>query len=168
MLTYVTGAIGSGKTALMLRLNNKLKREGADGFVCPKVYYGGEFQGYDLVRLGDSGRVTFARLGDFYEGGFTEPFFFDRFVFEGECFSLGTRILEEALANKGVRHVFVDEIGPLELDGRGFKEIIKMLSNNLENTGKDFYISVRESCLKQLDDALGSPPSRIIRPEQPD
>ena len=74
MLTYVTWAIGSGKTALMLRLNDKLKREGADGFVCPKVYYGGEFQGYDLVRLGDSGRVTFARLGDFYEGSFPGTF----------------------------------------------------------------------------------------------
>lgn len=168
MLTYVTGAIGSGKTALMLRLYDKLKREGADGFVCPKVYSGDVFKGYDLVRLGDSGRVTFAHLGDFYEGGFTKPFFFDRFVFDGECFELGTKILIEAIANGDVRYVFVDEIGPLELDGKGFKGIIALLSDNLVNKGKDFYISVRESCLEQLDDALGSPLSRTITPEQPD
>ncbi|HOA15526.1 MAG TPA: nucleoside-triphosphatase [Bacillota bacterium] len=164
MLTYVTGAIDSGKTSLMQRLSEELKDDGVDGILCPKSYFEGEFIGYGMVRAGSSTVVPLAILEASYRGSFAESFYFDRFVFNVECFALGARIVAEAISREDVRHVFVDEVGPLELEGKGFKGIVALLSRNVGDPSKEFYIGVRESCLAQLHRALGSPQSRLIRP----
>lgn len=163
MLTLVTGMIDSGKTSRMLKIYEKLRHDGADGFVCPKVFSGDVFMGYELMRLGSDARFQMAVLDVNYKNDFSKPFFFDRFVFNAECFSAGADILSEAISNTSVKHVFIDEIGPLELRGNGFTGIVTLLSNQSLLASKDFYISTRDSCLAPFLKAIGSPDASIIR-----
>lgn len=163
MLTFITGKIDSGKTARMLEMYEKLKHEGADGFVCTKVFSGKDFKGYDLMRLGSPSRFQLAVLDVDYQGGFSKPVLFDRFVFNAECFLEGADILSEAISNASVKHVFIDEIGPLELRGEGFPGIIALLSDRSLLSRKDFYVCTRDSCLAPLLEAIGPTDSCIIR-----
>ncbi len=112
MIVVITGDLHSGKTTLANELRDELVRRGAPvyGILSEAVFVAGERIGYDaraaasrkrfpLLRI--RGKPSWARVGCY----FLDPLGFSR--------------ASEALRNRGRGTLFIDEIGPLELEQRG-------------------------------------------------
>jgi nucleoside-triphosphatase THEP1 len=156
MIWLISGEIDSGKTSRILEIYRQKTAGQAGGFISRKVYQDNIFRGYEIVRLPDGPRMPLARLGPeknqvdkvcldkrrFAES--SEAFPYGQFIFSQAGFLFGENIILELLSAEAVRDIFIDEIGPLELQGRGFCRILlKALQS-----GKNLYISVRTSCLQ--------------------
>ncbi|NBF41521.1 MAG: hypothetical protein GVY14_14005 [Spirochaetes bacterium] len=127
-VTIVTGGRDAGKTQWVRELSD---RRPAWGFISPKVFTGGAFVGYDLLFLPDGDRMPLARLaaGPGAESSVPddESFRFRRFRFNGAAFDRARNEARRALAGGGPRPeaaILLDEVGPLEVDGGGFREVL--------------------------------------------
>lgn len=142
MIRIVSGPIDCGKTARMEQLARGCTPGTATGFITRKLYAGGEFTGYELHSLADDRTALLAMLEACYDGRFEHPFQFDRFVFSPAGFEFGTSIIAGLLAEGFAGEIFIDEIGPLELQGRGFAPILRQALQR----GAELTISVRDTC----------------------
>jgi len=147
VLTIITGEIGSGKTSRMLEVFRDLKGGAADGIASVKLVSDTEFEGYDLVRLADNKRRRLAVRKPLYIGEFERPLFYDQFVFDADAFLFGADVIDSAIKDPLVEHIFLDEVGPLELEGRGFHPILKALFSEDVTAVKHVYVCVRDSCV---------------------
>lgn len=150
MLTIITGEIGSGKTARMLEIFHGLKGKGADGIASMKVNRDTEFEGYDLMRLANGERKRLAVRKPLYIGEFERPLFYDQFVFDTDAFLFGTGVITAAIDDPTVEHIFLDEIGPLELEGKGFHAALGPLFKDEVKEKKQVYVCVRDSCVEPV------------------
>ncbi|MBN2431828.1 MAG: hypothetical protein JXQ27_10145 [Acidobacteria bacterium] len=143
MIHLVTGSIDSGKTTCLRSIFLILQQ--GDGFLSPKVMAGETVVGYDLERLRDGARCPFIRRRPALPPGWDEvwrrgPFSFSR---AGQQFA--ESIITELLRRR-VEPVFVDEIGPLELEGKGFCPLVRQLVES----GLTAYMAVRSECLADV------------------
>ena len=150
MLTIITGEIGSGKTARMLEIFRGLKDEGADGVASTKVIRNMEFEGYDLLRLASGERRCLAVRKPLYIGEFERPLFYDQFVFDADAFLFGVDVAAAAISDPLIGHVFLDEVGPLELEGKGFHPVLGPLFKEEVTGKKQVYVCVRGSCVEPV------------------
>lgn len=133
----------SGKSLLVEGIATRMSREGLRpaGFVQRGVFDGsGGKIGYDLVRLTDGEERPLARLSDGGKG----------WTFFDEVFDFAARSIKS-----DADACFIDEIGPVELRGKGHRDT---LSRALENQSL-IMIVVRE----ELADAVGE----MIGPDRP-
>lgn len=144
----ISGAVNSGKTSRMLEIYQKSAPGKADGFISRKLYRDQTFLGYDIVKLPDGPCQTLALLYSEYADNFSDPFQFGQFIFSREAFLFGEFIISQILVCDTVEDIYIDEIGPLELQGRGFCDILKKALG----TDKNLYICVRNNCLKDFLD----------------
>lgn len=149
MVTIITGEVDSGKTTALLR-RFSVRPAGKAGFVCKKIYEGTALTGYELCSLATPERRIIAVLrGDKL---ITEDTFsFGPFLFFREGFRLGEEIIERAVKDGGVTELLIDEIGPLELEGRGFSRIFEVALNS----GKDVTVCIRSGCLMEAARRFG-------------
>jgi nucleoside-triphosphatase THEP1 len=143
MLYIVVGGIDEGKTQEMNALYHERKQ--GDGFLSRKIFVDKDFVGYEIVRLSSGEKMPLAFKADQVPGDWDEMYRVGPFSFSGRAFGFAERIIDEII-EKGTEPVFIDEIGPLELRGEGFCEILK----EVLNTGKDVYISVRSRCVEDV------------------
>lgn len=115
----------------------------ADGLISRKLYKGSTFLGYELQRLSNGEKHLLALFAEHYQGQFAESFCFGPFVFSREAFEFGEKALDEMLADDRLRHIFLDEIGPIELEGGGFWRALQRLLDS----DKNLFIGVRDECL---------------------
>ncbi|MCX6564726.1 MAG: MoaD family protein [Candidatus Aminicenantes bacterium] len=141
MIFILTGAVGSGKTTFLRGLVDELRASGMplDGFLSLRVMMGGEIGGYDLFGIRDGQSQPFLRR--------TGP---------GEAQRVGPYVMLPAglaKANEIIRRsragelLIVDEIGLLELEGRGFWHALKDV---LFDEQRRSLVVVRESLLEQF------------------
>ncbi len=116
---------------------------GGDGFISPKLFIDGAFVGYDLTRLSTGEAMPLARVAGTPYAARIEGFAFGRFVFSDAAFDYAENIYDEMIA-ANIAPIFIDEIGPIELDGGGFDRIFRRLSN----FGRDVYAVIGKSCLE--------------------
>ncbi|MHC4983850.1 MAG: nucleoside-triphosphatase [Planctomycetota bacterium] len=112
----------SGKTAAASSLAEKARTEGfsVTGLLAPGVYKGGRLIGYDVVDLRTTARRPLARRG------LSSPLRAGSYGFLPEGLVLG----REALSGPAARSsdlVIVDEFGPLELSGWGWRPAVDKL-----------------------------------------
>jgi len=114
------GGVGSGKTSTGLRLLSLLRQSGTavGGFLAPRVLEGNETIGYSLINLASNTTHPFA---DLEPGGVPAG----RFFLSEEGLSIAERAVTAAIEDAQV--VFVDEVGRLELEGRGHAPTIRRL-----------------------------------------
>ncbi len=143
MVTLITGKINGGKTSRILELY--LDSENGDGFASPKVFNGGELAGYDLQRLSTGETVPFIRREGLTPAGWTEAFTFGDFSFSEAGLQFASGIIKSAIED-GNSSLFIDEIGPVELQGKGFAPLLEKALGS----GRDVYICVRESCVEDV------------------
>jgi nucleoside-triphosphatase THEP1 len=143
MLYIVAGGINEGKTEKMDALYHEKKQ--GDGFLSKKIFVDKDFVGYEIVRLSSGEKMPLAYKSDHVPGDWDEMYRFGPFCFLKEAFAFARQIIDEII-EKGIEPVFIDEIGPLELRGEGFCEIL----NKVLNTGKDVYISIRSHCVEDV------------------
>lgn len=150
MVYIILGAVNSGKTSKMLEIYQKSSPEKSGGFISRKLYSDQTFLGYEIIRLPEGPRQTLALLRCEYAGEFTDSFHYGQFIFSRQTFLFGESIISELLKAKSAKDIYIDEIGPLELQGRGFCNILKKALQ----TDKNLYICVRTNCLKAFLDCF--------------
>lgn len=146
MIRIVSGPIDSGKTTRMQRRYAACRPNTAAGFISPKIFAGERFRGYQICSLADGRTAPLALLQEEYTDQFDPAFQFDRFIFAKAGFELGASIIENLMAAGFGGEICIDEIGPLELSGRGFAATL----TRVLQAGNDLTTSVRESCLDEV------------------
>ncbi len=143
MVHIVTGTVNSGKTTKLLSLYKELKT--GDGFILPKVYIDGTYIGQQVVRLSTGAGKPFSFKEGYIPAYWNEKYRYDIYSFSREGFDYVFNIADDIIQNN-ISPVFIDEIGPLELQGKGFSEILSqfLLLNST------IYISIRETLLKSV------------------
>ncbi len=144
MVTFIVGSVNSGKTTKMAALH---REKGGDGVLCPKYMEGGIHRGYDLVHLATGETLPFARLSDAFPEDWDEAFTFGPYSFSGKAQGKAAKIIENAIET-GISPIFLDEIGPVELEGRGFAPLLRRLLANAQYT----IVSARVFLLEQIID----------------
>jgi nucleoside-triphosphatase THEP1 len=150
MIYLITGAVNSGKTAKMLEIYQKSAPGKAAGFISRKLYRDQTFLGYEIVKFPDGPSQTLALLSSEYTNEFADSFQYGQFMFSRQAFLFGEAIISQLLETESAKDIYIDEIGPLELQGQGFCNILKKALQ----TDKNLYICVRTNCLKAFLDSF--------------
>lgn len=116
-----TGEKHSGKTTSVAGLVETARAEGFGvvGILAPSVYQNGKLLGFDVLDLRNEARAPLARLR---VGGSRQG----KFDFLAEGLKLGNTALNSANAGS-TDLIIVDEFGPLELDGQGWRKNVDSL-----------------------------------------
>jgi nucleoside-triphosphatase THEP1 len=150
-VVILTGERGAGKTTLVARTVETLRSRGlrVGGVLTPGSWRDGGRQAFDVVDLASGERAPFAhrlpREGWIEERGFwVNP----------EALALG----RAALSRNGLDLVVVDEIGPWELDGRGWAA---ELAGLVAQDGEVLLVARRE-CLEDAVARWRLDPVRVL------
>jgi nucleoside-triphosphatase THEP1 len=141
-IIIVTGEINSGKTTLLEKLVKEEKTKGLTptGIIARGIFDGKIKIGFDVIDLSSGISMPLARTDRPFDNGFV----IGKYYFSGDAF----KFAQDALLNfrpHGV--VFLDEAGPLELEGRGHADCLRIL---IDSNIIRLYVSVRSECLKEF------------------
>lgn len=141
MLNILTGPVHSGKTTFLKNTIPVLreKKLQIDGYLSEAVWKNKEFTGYDLFDLKEYRNHPFIR-----KQGREEWQKIGLFFFLPETLGLAKKIIRRS---KKADLCVVDEVGPLELKGKG---VWPALRDILMNPKQDLLLVVRESILNDF------------------
>lgn len=154
-----TGEKHCGKTTSAAKLVETARGEGFNvaGLLAPALYRNGELSGFDAIDLRNETRAPLAKRST--DAGKTE-----RFTFLPEGLKLGNAALS-ATAAKSANLVIVDEFGPLELDGRGWRENVDSL---LASSGALILLVVRQELANAVRQVYTDFPCRNLAATEPE
>jgi len=153
MIFILTGLVHSGKTTLLERAVHKLKQDKVkiDGFLSKALREEQEVIGYDLFDLREGGAVPLLRrTGEREWQRVGSYFFLPSGLDEAE------RII---LRSKDAELSVVDEIGPLELSGKGFWPALKQVLFPPQTV---YLVVVREKILEDFLAILERSQTRVF------
>ena len=178
----ITGSQGSGKTTLMRSILQNLKQSGqkCGGFIAEGTFEKGKRATFTLVRTDNGEKTELSKRQNLTESerhscenaemtnkpsisknedGSMQcgPFLISKTGIDAGLSALS----DEAL--KDCRYVFIDEIGPLELQGLCWADGLRRI---LSKPGKTVIISVRESALEQVKQNFGIENAKIFTAEE--
>jgi len=139
----ISGKQGSGKTTFLTKLIEHLHKENklAGGIIAHGFWKNNERSGFELENIRTGEKIILCQTDPVQ--GWEK---FRRFYFNPEGFVFGNSALEpEYIANTDI--IVIDEVGPLELEDKGWAQAIKSL---LKTTGKPVIFVVRESLTKDI------------------
>lgn len=136
----ITGKVNQGKTTKLLSIYNEIKK--GDGFYNSKVYLNNSYAGQEIVRLSTSESRILTLKKEFIPRVWDEEYSYNVFSFSKNGISFAESIVNDIL-KKDIHPIFIDEIGPLELQGKGFHDIF----NTCLKTSADICVVIRESCV---------------------
>jgi len=138
MVYLIRGKRDEGKTTKLKQLYEEQKN--AFGFIAEKVYDCGRVTTYNLINLSNREICVIARLTSLpLIEGWGEDFTHGPFRFSYAGFEWARQLLKTA-TEAGADSFFIDELGKLELDGKGHAELI----GNALKTDMDLFISIRD------------------------
>ncbi len=144
MVYIIKGEINQGKTQEILSIYNRDKQ--GDGFVSKKIFINlTEFTGYEIVRLSTDEKMPLAYKSQYVPSNWDEIYRRGPFSFSKAAFVFAEHIIDDII-DRHIDPVFIDEIGPLELDGNGFFAVLEKILR----TQKDVYITVRSHCVEEV------------------
>ena len=149
----ITGAVGEGKTAWLVRLTGLLKERGIStgGILALRLMEEGKTTGYDITDIRTGERTPFLRqTGDATVG-------VERFAMDEAGHRAGQRALDPA-ANRAMDVVIIDEVGPLELKGKGWSDRITGL---IHETRVILILAVRKNLTEAVTDKFGIAPAAV-------
>ena len=142
MVYFITGGVRSGKSRRLLALYEK--NGAGDGFRNLKVYKDNEYIGQDIVRLSTGESAPFSRRKGHFPEGWDGIYGFGEYSFSRSGLIFAEGIIDSILNDPAP--AYIDELGPLELSGRGLCDGF----TRLLGTGKDIYAVVRSRCLEDV------------------
>jgi nucleoside-triphosphatase THEP1 len=150
VIFILTGAVGSGKTAILKALTSSLRGVAIafDGFLSLRVMENESGVGYDLLDLKSGQSEPFLRVNGKPEGQRVGSY-----SVLPQGLALAERIINRSRA---ADLLIVDEIGPLELAGKG---LWPALREAMKNVQRRFCLVVREGL---VDDVRGLFPGHEI------
>lgn len=157
-ITIITGPRDSGKTAWMTNEYNHL---GGRGVIMPKVYEEGRHIGYDLMLLPSEERLRACHRKkrsqvEIFDDKYSYNTHESQWDFSDEAFAeVGEKVGVNSVWDGSVPF-FIDELGSLELEGRGHSELISdLLARHRELDKSSIYISVRLNLVRELIKKFG-------------
>jgi nucleoside-triphosphatase THEP1 len=150
----VTGSIGEGKTAWLVKLTGLLKEKGiiTGGILALRIINDDVTTGYDVSDIRSGARTPFLRQTG------TEIMGVERFTMISKGYNAGQNALDPMTISE-CKVVIVDEAGPLELRDQGWSNRIKEL---VQETGKTLIITVRNGLVKDVTEKFGITDAQII------
>jgi len=146
MITIITGSRGVGKTTLLLKLieEKKIKGSFSSGIMTPAIYnVNGDKVGFYALNVADGEQWDLGRSDKKLAAPSYGPF-----SFSGTGFTKANEILEHTLTS-GLENVFLDEIGPLELEkGCGFFPILSLISSF--DINRNLYLVIRSELIDEF------------------
>ncbi|HOP62315.1 MAG TPA: nucleoside-triphosphatase [Spirochaetota bacterium] len=143
MINIICGEINQGKTA---KINSiYAEQRNGDGFISKKIFRESDFQGYEITRLSTGETVPLSLKTGLFPPDKIPLYTCGTFSFYEEGFVFADSIIDDILRNN-ISPVFIDEIGPLELEGKGFCNSLKKIIN----TERTIYFTVRAHCLDRV------------------
>ncbi len=125
MVYIIKGEINQGKTQEILSIYNR-DRQG-DGFVSKKLFIDQtEFTGYEILRLSTDGKMPLAYKSQFIPSDWDEIYRRGPFSFSKAAFVFAEHIIDDII-DCNIEPVYIDEIGPLELAGKGFFTLLEKI-----------------------------------------
>jgi len=143
MIIVITGDIGIGKTTVCGKVISKLKSN--------RFLYGGVLSIKDsggdikVLNLKNNKEIAFASNNIKYNGPRTNNKFFSQ-----EGIDFGIKAIEESLDSD---FLFVDELGLIELEKKGYYKVLDHIHNNRFN---NIIIIIRRSLLSTYKEILGN------------
>lgn len=145
----------SGKTTRLLSIYRETGS--GDGFISWKIYSEGKFAGQRIIRLSTGESKPLSFIMGFVPYGWDEKYTYGNFSFSEKGLTFARNIASDVISH-GISPVFIDEIGPVELDKKGFYDIFSMLLR----AGSQIYTAVRESCVDSVVREFGISAYEII------
>lgn len=159
MIKIVSADINGGKTSWMLKDSQKNPR--ADGFLSIKTFAGEVHSGYDLLHLKTGARQPFIRKISHLESKWDEAFCLaDYFSFHKKGFPFAEKVALQAIEEKSTPFYF-DEVGPLELKGRGFANLfLRLIESKI-----DMVVAVRCFLVDDVKKTFSLDDVEIVKPQ---
>lgn len=146
MIYIIAGEINQGKTQRMISLYQQQQTKQGDGFVSKKIFPDhADFTGYEIVRLSNNEKMPLAYRSQYLPPGFDEIDRCGPFHFSKAAVTFAESIIDDIIA-RDIEPIFIDEIGPLELAGKGFAPLLEKILK----THKELYITVRNHCVEEV------------------
>ncbi|HUU52766.1 MAG TPA: nucleoside-triphosphatase [Candidatus Heimdallarchaeota archaeon] len=153
MIHILKGPVHSGKTTMLQRVTAQLKRKNITvaGFLSLYTEDKGEFIGYDLYDLRRETRTSFIR-----KAGKNHWQKIGSYFFIPKSLDNAQKIIRRS---KNADICVVDEVGPLELEGKGLWPALKKV---IDLPSPDYVLVVRETILENWLGTLGETPVKIF------
>jgi nucleoside-triphosphatase THEP1 len=143
MKTIVIGKINDNKTTTMIELYKK--RGTGDGFVAIKHMIQDTVHSYDAMQLSTHEQRLFIKRDIFFDNDFTVCCHLGPYLFSDETMAwIKDTML--TLAKRSVTPLYLDEIGVLELENKGFHDLL----TTLVTMDIDLVLSVREDLVDAI------------------
>lgn len=145
-IVILTGPIRSGKTNTVKAVSKKIQKTiDISGILTVKVFEKKSFIGYDIFEIVSGKQYPFLR-----SDGDENMERLGRFYIQSEAASRGNSAIETGLNSK---LLIIDEIGPLELTGKGFSDsLISALERASDGV---LLIVVRDTLIEEVIESFG-------------
>lgn len=153
MINIITGSINSGKSTKLVYIYKSLGR--GDGFFNKKIYNRNAYIGQKIVRLSTGESIIWSLKGKLPDC-WQEEYNYQTYSFSKEALKFAEQIINSLIESE--EPIFIDEIGPLELENKGFHKLLQrcLILN------KELYVVIRRSCLKRILDKYKIKDYRIM------
>jgi nucleoside-triphosphatase THEP1 len=154
-----TGEKHCGKTTSVASLVDIVRSEGfgVAGILAPSIYHNGKLLGFDALDLQSETRVPLARRN-------VDRSKTIQFTLLTEGLRLGNTALSMANTDSADL-VIVDEFGPWELDGQGWRKNVDSL---LAESNALIVLVVRQELADRVQQLYGNSPSRTLQATEPE
>ncbi|HPS59393.1 MAG TPA: nucleoside-triphosphatase [Spirochaetota bacterium] len=156
MINIICGKKDTGKTAKIKSIY--MEERNGDGFITQKIFTGSTFCGYEIIRLSTGESVRQSLKSGLFPCHETPLYTRGPFSFFRDGFSFADRIIDDIIL-KEISPVFIDEIGPIELQGKGHHDCFEKLIK----TDRTIYFTVRDWCLDQVISSFSLEKYNLIR-----
>ncbi|KAF0237386.1 MAG: hypothetical protein FD181_1952 [Prolixibacteraceae bacterium] len=152
----ITGKTGSGKTSLIQNLIQKFLLENIrlSGIYSARILENDKTTGYDLVNIPTGETKKFLRVQGNENQQRIGKFYID---------PVGMDKGNEILMNSQSKLIIIDEIGKLELEGRGWAHSLEQL---LKKSGSHLILSVRKEVIDKVTEKFMISPKIIFNVEE--
>ncbi len=158
MIYIITAPKNRGKTTYLKSLFQK--EEGGQGFCSEKIMKNGVLQGYALRDLYRNDTKIIALVNKRpLPPGWGESFSYGPFHFSKEAFKWAMNLCQRAI-KEGASSFFIDELGPVEIQGKGHHALITQAAASPMN----LYITLRSNLINAACQTFAFKDYKIIQP----
>lgn len=154
MIFLLTGESGSGKTTLLKELATIFRKNNLTpgGFIAPGTWHSGVRSGFMLQDLYHKKEYQLAETG---RSGFEMQ---GPFIFNAKTLELGNQLLTQQVNDPQIDLIFVDEVGPFELRGKGWAPSLVLIARS----EKPQIWTVRPQLVEQVSERWGFKPAFVF------